>query len=206
MKGLSKKQREVLDFVKEFIETHRYAPSYREISVHFGFSSLGTVYNYMQILRRKGLIDAQPSAARSLFPTEQTPPSIKSNELVLPYLGHVKAGEPIETFPQSQSIAVPSHLVHNPDRTYVFRIHGEGFHDELIADGDFIVVEARQEACSGETVLGVLHGHETIIKKYFPEGGYVRLCGQLAQRHPQVIRGEELQIQGTVVGLLRAYG
>lgn len=206
MKGLSKKQMEVLDFVKDFIETHRYAPSYREISHHFGYTSLGTVYSYMQILKRKGFIQSDPSASRSIFPTETTTSPKNTAELKLPYIGQIKAGNPIETFSQAQSISVPTNLVNSPDRTYVFRIYGDGFHEELIADGDFILVEARQEASAGETVLGILHGHETIIKKYFPEAGFARLCGQLTHQHPQIIRSDALQIQGTVVGLLRGYG
>lgn len=206
MKGLSKKQMEVLDFVKNFIETHRYAPSYREISNHFGYTSLGTVYSYMQILKRKGFIRSEPSAARSILPTETVSSPKKTTEMTLPYIGQIKAGEPMETFSQAQSISVPANLIHCPDRTYVFRIYGDGFHEELIADGDFILVEARQEASAGETILGILHGHETIIKKYFPEAGYVRLCGQSTHQHPQIVRSDELQIQGTVVGLLRGYG
>lgn len=206
MKGLSKKQAEVLDFVRNFIETHRYAPSYREISAHFGFSSLGTVYSYMQILKHKGFIDSNTGSARSISPTQTTPSAPKLTELTLPYIGIIKAGHPLETFPQAQSITVPSNLVHSPDSSYVFRIHGDEFHDEMIADGDFVIIEARQEASHGETILGLVHGHETIIKKYFPEAGYVRLCSQLAHQHPQIIRAEELQIQGVLVGLIRGYG
>lgn len=206
MKGLSKKQSEILDFVRNFIETHRYAPSYREISAHFGYTSLGTVYSYMQILKRKGFIEADTGSARSILPTETAPVAAKLTELTLPYIGIIKAGEPLETFPQAQSIAVPSNLVHSPESSYVFRIHGDEFHDEMISDGDFIIVEARQEASNGETILGLLHSHETIIKKYFPEAGYVRLCSQLSHQHPQIIRSGELQIQGVLVGLIRGYG
>jgi repressor LexA len=174
---------------------------------HFGFSSPGTVYKYMQILKRKGKLHNEKHCSRSLsLPAEEEIPHKHKVEIQLPFIGLVKAGAPIQTFPQAQTIAVPESLIHAPDRTYVFRVMGDNLHEEYISDGDLLLVEARQEANRGETVMGLIHQYETVIKKYYPEGKFIRLVGSSPHQQPIIVRPNELQIQGVLVGLLRHYG
>lgn len=206
MKGLTKRQSEIVDYVSEFIQTHRYSPSFREIMQHFGFSSLGTVYRHINVLKRKGLLLVEKGCGRSLTPASTPPSKEVKSELNLPFIGHISAGNPIETFPQARTIGVPEFMVHSPDKTYVLRAMGDTLAEEMIADGDLLIVEARQEAHAGETVVALINQHDIIVKRFFPEGHYIRLTGHNPHHHPLLIRYEDMQIQGVLIGLLRLYG
>lgn len=204
MKGLTKKQNEVLGFIQEFIHAHRYSPSYREIMQRFSFSSLGSVYKHVYALKRKGFLTAEKQRSRSMMLSEALAKS-KNNGTELPFIGYIRAGFPIETFSKAQTIAVPDFFIHVPEQTYVLKAKGDSLSEELICDGDYIVVEARQVAAQGETVIALINHHDTIIKKYYSEGQYVRLAGLHPQHQPIVLRDEDVLIQGAVVGLLRQY-
>lgn len=205
MKGLTKKQNDVLGFIQEFISCNRHSPSYREIMHRFSYSSLGTVFKHVSALKRKGFLTGEKQRSRSLMLTaeELTRPQKKGVEL--PFIGYIRAGSPIETFSKAQSIFIPDFFVHVPEQTYVLQAKGESLTEELIANGDFIIVEARQVAMAGETVIVLINQHDTIIKKYYSEGQYVRLVGLHPQHQPIVLRDEDVMIQGAVIGLLRQY-
>ncbi len=203
MKGLTERQRQVLDFIQEYIQSRRYSPTYREIQEHFGFSSLGSVFKYINILKRKGMLTSEKQSSRSLMPSDFSLHKETAEELLLPFIGHLSAGIPIETFPRSQTLAVPPLLVQHPESTYVLRVRGDSFQEELIADGDLLIVEARNEALAGEQILGALHERKTLIKHYFPEGNSFRLTSRTRQEI--VVRQEDLTIQGVLVGLLRLF-
>lgn len=205
MKGLSLRQRDILLFIQQFIDTHRYSPSYREIMHHFGFTSPGSVYKHIQTLQRKGLLTFEKQCSRSLMPAASTAISNIKQEVELPLIGHIMAGYPIEMFIQSQTIAVPTSLVHNPDNTYILRVQGESFHEELIQDGDLLLVEARSNVQAGETIVGLINQHDTIIKRYFPEGHYIRLESTHSHQQPLTLRHEHLSIQGILTGLMRVF-
>ncbi len=206
MKGLTKRQREIVDYIQEFIGNNRYSPSYREIGQHFGFNSLGSVYKHIGALKRKGALTGQSNTSRSITPASDVPQLSSQNNLEIPLIGHIAAGEPVHTFPQSQQIVIPHNLAHAPDKTYALRAQGESLNEEMIADGDLLIVEARQHAYPGETVIALINGHDTIVKKYYPEGDYIRLVGAHFQHHPMILRQEDILIQGVLVGLLRQYG
>ncbi len=207
MKGLTKRQIEILHYIQSFINTHSYSPSYREIKQHFGFNSLGTVYNHIKLLKRRGALQAEAHTSRSLLPAD-TPQVVKSDFSIvsLPYIGNIKGGEPISTFSQAQTLDVPASLVQAADKTYVFRIMGDALIDEHLLDGDLILVEARHEANPGETVLATLQHDEIVIKQYYLEGPYVKLVSRSALHPPCIMHESELIIQGILVGLLRSYG
>ena len=205
MKGLTKRQSDIVHYVSDFIQTHRYSPSFREIMQHFGFSSLGTVYRHVSVLKRKGIFSLEKGCGRSLSLAPSMSKEIKP-EVSLPFIGQIKAGDPIETYPEARSIAVPEFMVHAPDKTYVLRAFGDNLTEEGIADGDLLIVEARHEAHAGETVVALINRHDTIVKRYFPEGQHIRLLGNNPHHHPILIRSEDIQIQGILVGLLRLYG
>lgn len=207
MKGLTQRQKEILHYIQTFIETHGYSPSYREIKLHFGFQSLGTVYNHLQILKRKEAIQGEPRSSRSIKPSSGYEHSKTALlEVKVPLIGHIKGGEPITTFPQTQTLNVPASLVQAPDKTYAFRVMGEALMDEHLIDGDLILVEARQEANPGETIVATIHDDEIVVKQYYIEGPYVRLISHSALQPPYIIQRTELSIQGILVGLIRSYG
>lgn len=203
MKGLTKRQREVLDFIQDYVETHQFSPSYREIMKHFGFSSIASVSKHLSVLQRKGAIAAEKNSRRSIIPIDQEKDQIEPSEVQLPFIGHVMAGAPIETFPRTQNLSVPKFLVNQPDNTYVLRARGESLNKEMIADGDLILVEARSDALASESIIGTVDGNRTFIKKYYPEGNSVRLTSHSLEEVN--IKSEDLVIHGVVVGLWRLF-
>ena len=205
MKGVTKRQSEILSFIQEFIQSRKHSPSYREIMQHFGFSSLGSVYNHINILKRKGLISADKQAKRSIALANAPRDEKTKNEIEIPFIGHISAGFPLETFSNSQTLAVPDFLVPYPDKTYILQAKGDSLQEEMIADGDLLLVEARQQASSGETVLAIINQHDSIIKKYYPEGDYIRLVGSNPHHQPFLLKHEDIFIQGVLIGLIRQF-
>lgn len=205
MKGLTKRQQEVLAFIQYFINTNNYSPSYREIMNHFGFSSLGTVSKHIDALIRKGALSAEKQCSRSLMPTHPTTQTPSQPEVELPFIGHVSTDAHVETFPQVQTLAVPEFLVHSPESSYVLRARGDTLNDEMIADGDLLVIEARNEAFDGETVVATTPDAHTIIKRYHPEGNYIRLTSPSPHIEPLIIRYDDLVIHGILASLLRMH-
>lgn len=206
MKGLTKRQREIVDYIKEFIASNRYSPSYREICLHFGMSSLGSIYKHINTLKRKGVLLADGKASRSIALVPNAQETSAQNEIEIPFIGHISAGMPIQTFSQRQQVMVPRAFVHTLEKTYALRAQGDSLNEEMIADGDLLVVEARQEAHPGETIVALINNHDTIVKKIYPEGGYVRLMGTYSHHHPIILRNEDILIQGILIGLLRLFG
>lgn len=202
MKGLTQKQREILEYIQNYIDRYQYSPSYRDIMNHFSLASPGSIYKYIQTLKRKGALIGEKQCSRSILPTAHES-SKRTSELQIPYIGNIAVGTPLEMFIQSQMISVPSFLVPHPENTYILKSQGDSLNDEWIADGDLIIVEARQEAQAGDMIVGLINQNEVIVKRYFPEGHYIRLEGN--SHHPLTIRAETLIIQGVIVGLLRSY-
>lgn len=206
MKGLTKRQRDIVDFIQEFIKNNRYSPSYREICQNFGFTSLGSIYKHMQTLKRKGVLSTESKTSRSIMLAAPSKKIETFSEIEIPFIGHITAGKPIQTFPQQQQVTVPHSFVHSPEKTYALRAQGDSLNEEFIADGDLLVVEARQEAHQGETIIALINNHDTIIKRFYQEGAYVRLIGTFANHHPMILQQEDVLIQGIVIGLIRMFG
>ncbi len=203
MKGLTKRQREILDYIQDYVDNNKYSPSYREIMNHFGFTSTASVSKHLTVLQRKGAVSAQKNARRSVIPCESSSQQEESLEVKLPFIGHVMAGAPIETFPRTQTLTVPKFLVHDIDKTYVLRARGDSLNSEMIGDGDLLVVEARTEALAGETIIGTLEENRTFIQQYYPEGNSVRLVS--ASSGESVARNDQLTIHGVLIGLWRLF-
>jgi len=205
MKGLSKRQLEVVNFIQSYIDQHAYSPSYREIQKHFKYSSLGTVYSLIKVLERKKALQSDKGSARSISVNVPSEAETKISEIAIPFVGYVAAGFPIETFPQTQTIALPQSMVPYPDHTYVLRAIGDTLNEELIADGDLLIIEARQEAQEGEMIVGLIRQHDTVVKRYFPDGDQVRLEGRTPHFQPLILNQKEISIQGVLIGILRQY-
>ena len=205
MKGLTQRQREIYDYIHTYISTHQFSPSYREIMAHFGFSSLGSVYKHVKVLKRKGLITAEKNCSRSIMLTQEEDEFQDSLTLELPFIGQISAGIPIETFSQTDSMLVPAALVPNPTQSYVLKANGNSLIADCICDGDLMIIEARQFARPGETIVALIGHQETLIKKYYPQVPYVRLESANLKYTPTIIRTEEITIQGVLVGIIRNY-
>jgi repressor LexA len=198
---LTRRQREILDYLSEFIEQRGYAPSLEEIGRRFGLSSLATVHKHLSNLQDKGFIKRAWNRSRSV---EVVPTRPGNRAIELPLLGFVAAGAPIEAIATSESISVPEDFVGKRD-TYVLRVRGDSMIDEQIRDGDFVIVEDRKTAENGEMVIALLGGFDVTLKKFYRENGGVRLQPANPAMQPILVAAEAVQVQGVVVGVMRRY-
>ena len=198
---LTRRQREILDFLNEFIEQHGYAPSLEEIGRRFGLSSLATVHKHLTNLQEKGFIRRAWNRSRSV---ELVPTRVGARALDLPLLGTVAAGVPIEAVVSAETVGVPEDLVGQRD-AYALRVRGNSMIDEQIRDGDIVIVEDRKTARNGEMVIALLSGTEVTLKKFYPAGRRIRLQPANPEVEPLVVDADQVQIQGVVVGVLRRY-
>lgn len=205
MRGITPRQQEVLTYITDFIATHKYAPSYREIMRHFNFSSVGTVAKFIEILKSKELLLSENGRKRSLVPIKTLARKELMTEYSLPFIGKISAESPIVIFTKSKSLAVPSNLLHAPEITYILQAEGHSLNEEHIAHGDYLIVEARQEVHPGETVIALMNTQDAIVKRYYPENGYVKLIGHNPQHPDLTIREEEIRVQGVLIGVIRFY-
>ena len=201
MQPLTKRQREILDFLNSFIEQHGYAPSLEEVGRRFGLSSLATVHKHLTNLQDKGFIKRAWNRSRSI---ELIPTRVGARAIDLPLLGNVAAGAPIEAVVSAETVAVPEDLVGKQD-TYALRVRGDSMIDEQIRDGDVVIVEDRKTAQNGEMVIALLQGAEVTLKKFYRDNGRIRLQPANATIQPLVVDAHEVQIQGVVVGVVRKY-
>ncbi len=201
MQPLTKRQREILDYLNEFIAKFGYAPSLEEIGRRFGLSSLATVHKHLTNLQDKGFIRRAWNRSRSV---EVVPTRMGERALDLPLLGYVAAGVPIEAVVSEETVTVPEDLVGTRD-TYALRVRGNSMIDEQIRDGDLVVVEDRQTAQNGEMVIALLEGSEVTLKKFYRENGHIRLQTANDTIAPIIVRSDEVQVQGVVVGVMRRY-
>jgi repressor LexA len=199
---LTKRQREILDYLQEFIQQKGYAPSLEEIGARFNLSSLATVHKHLTNLQEKGFIRRSWNRSRSV---ELLSARTGHRAIELPMLGYVAAGSPIEAVASNETIAVPDDLVGRKE-TYVLRVKGDSMIDEQIRDGDFVVVEDRKSADNGEMVIALLRGSDVTLKKFYRDpGGRIRLQPANATMQPIFVDPDQVQIQGVVVGVMRKY-
>src|SRR5258708_30013331 len=200
MLPLTKRQREILDYLNEFIQQHGYAPSLEEIGRRFSLSSLATVHKHLTNLQEKGFIKRAWNRSRSV---EMVPARTGGRTVELPLLGFVAAGAPIEAVASSETIAVPEDLVGKRD-TYVLRVRGDSMIDEQIRDGDFVVVEDRKTADNGEIVIALIRGSDVTLKKFYRDpGGQIRLQPATGTMQPNFAGPDQVPIEGVDVGRMR---
>ncbi|HSK10568.1 MAG TPA: transcriptional repressor LexA [Vicinamibacterales bacterium] len=201
MLPLTKRQREILDYLNEFIEQHGYAPSLEEVGRRFGLSSLATVHKHLTNLQEKGFIKRAWNRSRSV---ELLQSRTAGRAVDLPLLGYVAAGAPIEAIATAESISVPESLVGKRD-TYVLRVRGESMIDEQIRDGDYVIVEDRKTAENGEMVIALLGNSEVTLKKFYRESAHIRLQPANPAMQALVVPAEHVRVQGVVIGVMRKY-
>jgi repressor LexA len=200
---LTKRQREILDYIDAFIADQGYAPSFEEIAEHFGYSSLATVHEHLSNLERKGYIRKSYNESRSI---EMVEGDSGVRALELPLLGAVAAGLPIEAVQDRESISVPLDMVRPGKDNFVLRVQGNSMIDEQIRDGDYIVVAAQPTASDGEVVVALVGGESATVKKFYREpGNQVRLQPANPTMEPLVVSAQDVVVQGVVVGLIRRF-
>ena len=201
MQPLTKRQREILDYLNDFIQQHGYAPSLEEIGRRFNLSSLATVHKHLTNLQEKGFIRRAWNRSRSVEVIEAR---TQVRAVELPMLGYVAAGSPIEAVPSQETIAVPEALAGKRD-SYVLRVRGNSMIDEQICDGDFVIIEDRRTASDGETVVALIGGSDVTLKKLYRERDRIRLQPANPTMEPIYVTADQVQVQGVVVGIMRKY-
>lgn len=200
--ALTRRQREVLDIIRDFIGRNGYSPSLEEIGGALGLSSVATVHKHVSHLVEKGLVRRVWNQNRSI---ELVDDADRRGAVGLPLLGRIPAGRPLEAVPTHETIAVPSELVSGRGRTYVLKIQGDSMVGEHIRDGDYVILEERRVARDGETVVALVDGSEATLKRIFRDGIHVRLEPSNPSMSPLLLPAERVQVQGVVVGLIRKY-
>ncbi|HSX02900.1 MAG TPA: transcriptional repressor LexA [Candidatus Saccharimonadia bacterium] len=201
---LTKRQKEVLDYVTQFIELHGYAPSYREIAAYFKYGSVATVAEHIESLVTKGMLQKGENEARSIQLVKTNVDATPS--IGLPILGLVAAGQPIETLgTHAETLEVPPFMVGRRN-SYVLQVKGDSMIDEGINNEDFVVVQEKEVPSNGEMVIALINGREATLKRYYKEKGHIRLQPSNAAMEPIIIKpGTPIEIQGVVIGLIRKY-
>ncbi len=201
--GLTPRQAEILQFVTEYSMEQGYAPTLQEIGNRFDLSSVATVHKHVGQLVAKGFLRrGRRNASRDL---EVVVPDSQTSRVVrVPVLGTVAAGYPIEALEDREEIALPEEWL-GKGRTYALRVRGDSMIDEQICDGDTVVVEAREVARNGETVIALVDGDSVTVKQYYREGARIRLQPANPEFPVMDFSEERVRVQGVVVGVLRRF-
>jgi len=199
MADLTERQRAIYDFVKGYIAARGIAPSYEEIRRAFRFGSYNSVQKHLKRLQEKGFLKSPwNNQKRALELVEPGPSTI-----VLPLLGRVAAGRPIEAIAQPESIEVPEVLLRGEDN-FALRVVGDSMVDEGIRDGDIVIVKRQRDAHDGQTVVALI-GDDATIKQFHRRGARIELRPANARMRSIMVDEGDLQIQGIVIGLIRKF-
>ena len=198
---LTKRQKQLYDYLDDYIATHGFAPTLEEIGEHFHLNSLATVHKHLTNLEHKGLIMRKWNFSRAI---ELVPRQKKSGAVELPLLGLVAAGQPIEALENNETFTVPEEFIRRQN-TFVLRVKGNSMIEDGIWDGDYIIVEERPSAENGETVVALVNGEATVKRFYREKGGKVRLQPANESMQPIIVHDKDVEIRGAVVAVMRKY-
>lgn len=203
--AITRRQRQVLDFITNFIRENGYSPSFEEIGHGLGLSSLATVHKHVSNLDQKGYLKRDYNRSRSIdvVPTKSRAKTAPPAPLDFPLAGRIAAGQPIEA-PQSPEMISLADFTRSKD-VFVLEVSGESMQDEHIVNGDYVLVEKTQTARNGEIVVALVDGSESTLKRFFKEGEMVRLQPSNATMQPIMVPAASVAIQGRVIGVLRKY-
>jgi repressor LexA len=205
--AITKRQRQVYDFLHNFVQRNGYSPSFEEIGEGLGLSSLATVHKHVSNLEKKGLLRRDYNRSRSIdvLPVRGMlkRQSAKAAEAGLPLLGRIAAGQPIEAVEHPETISLGD-ITRSKD-VFVLQVKGESMKDEHIVDGDYVLVEKLNTAPDGEIVVALVEGTDATLKRIYREGAKIRLQPSNTAMAPIVVPAKSVQVQGRVIGVLRKY-
>lgn len=196
--ALTKKQKEVLDFITDYVRTKGYSPTQKEIQEYFGFKSLGSVQDYIKYLTAGGYLNNDSHSVRGLMPS-----TVNQNSEEIPLLGSIAAGTPIEAIEHSEVITVPANML-GKGTHYALKVKGESMIEEGILSGDIAIIKHQNHADNGQIVVAVVD-NETTLKRYFKRSKQIELHPANKTMTPIIIKDKECEIRGLMVGLIRTY-
>ena len=207
--ALTRRQKQVYDFISGFVDKNGYSPSYEEIADGLGLSSLATVHKHISNLEEKELLRRDYNRSRSielLRPRgrmKQAFPVAAESSMSLPLMGRIAAGRPLEALENPESISLADFT--RSKEVYVLQVTGESMQDEHIVNGDYVLVEKTNVARDGEIVVALVNGSDATLKRIYVEGSKVRLQPSNAAMQPNMVPAAAVQVQGRVIGVLRKY-
>jgi repressor LexA len=207
--ALTKRQKEVLDYLVSFLNKHGYSPSFEEIARSLKLTSLATVHKHITTLERKGFVRRGYNQSRSIevlqLPKPVREQVIERRVVELPLAGRIAAGRPLEAVEDRETISLGDFA--RSSNVFALQVKGNSMVDDHILDGDFIVVEQTQVANPGEIIVALVRGEEATLKRFYREpGGKIRLQPANAEIRPIIVPASDVKIQGRVIGVLRKYG
>jgi len=199
--SVTRRQREVLDFITGFVQKNSYSPSFEEIARGLDLRSLATVHKHITNLQKKGMLQRLHNRSRSI---DVVPPRSKSKvPESIKLAGRIAAGLPVETAEVEDSISLGD-IVGNKD-VFALQVKGDSMRDEHIVDGDYVLVERANSARQGEIIVALVRGSETTLKRFYLEGETVRLQPANSEMAPILVPAKQVAIQGRVLGIMRKY-
>jgi repressor LexA len=202
MVPLTPRQREILDFIVEFTEQNDYSPSYREIAEHFALSSTATVAEHIETLKIKGYLRDDLNGVRALQIQAAEPSSAALiEEIMVPLLGAIAAGTPIEAIRTQETIDIPRDMAGK--KVFALKVRGDSMIDDGILNGDYVIIETCDNPKNGDIVVALLDGDNVTLKRFYREKDHVRL--QPANKKYKPIRVKKVMIQGRVKGVIRKF-
>lgn len=199
--AITRRQKEVLDFLSGFTQKHGYSPSYEEIAHGLGLTSLATVHKHVTNLQNKGMLQRAHNRSRSI---DVLPPrTAKRGFERLPLAGRIAAGQPVEAIETAETISLGD-IIGNRE-VFALEVRGDSMRDEHIVSGDFVLVERTKTAREGEIVVALVDGSEATLKRFYREGPMIRLQPSNSEMAPIFAPAANVAIQGKVLGILRKY-
>jgi repressor LexA len=199
--AITRRQKDVLDFLSGFTSKNGYSPSYEEIAAGLGLNSLATIHKHVTNLQNKGLVQRAHNRSRSI----DVLPQRKNRGFMdrLPLMGRIAAGQPVEAIEQAESISL-SDILGNRE-CFALEVRGDSMRDEHIMSGDYVLVERTKVAREGEIVIALIDGADATLKRYYREGDLIRLQPSNSEMKPIYAPAVSVSIQGKVLGMLRKY-
>ena len=213
--ALTKRQKQVLDFLAEFIAENHYSPSFEEIAQNMDLKSVATVHKHLQVLQEKGYLQRSFNRSRALEITPKYYDEIRNNrqkltsfhreveDLSTPLMGAIAAGQPLETFEDNESLSFAPFLG-APD-VFALQVHGQSMVEDHILDGDYVLIEKAKRVRNGEIVVALVQGSETTLKRFFLEGTMVRLQPANMEMDPIIVPASDVEVQGRLLAVHRRY-
>lgn len=200
---LYKRQKQILDFICQYIQKNGFSPSLQEIAEAIGVSSLATVHEHLNAMAKKKIIKKYEGAIRGIEVVNKNLAEVVKG-IELPVLGFIAAGAPIEPYTDpNATINVAPGMLSGKRRAFVLQVKGESMIEEGILDGDFVVVEEQNEAKNGDIVVALLENGTATLKRYFKEATRIKLAPANSKMQP--IYATNVRIQGKVVGVIRKF-
>ena len=201
--NLTPRQLDVLVAIRNYRHLNGYSPTMQELADQLGTSKV-TIFEHVGALEKKHILKRDKHKARSLEITAEGKLPDEERPTKLPLLGNIAAGSPIEAVENREDLDLEQ-LFQSKNGVFVLRVRGDSMIEDHLCDGDYVVIERREQARNGEQVVALLDSGEATLKRFYREGSQIRLQPANSTMHPRMVRADQIRVQGVVIGVLRTY-